>query len=251
MRTLPWLVLACLASPSPAQDPPRPVQVTELTCSPREVQPGIEVTFSATLKNTTARLLLVNARLSVLGQVEILLPEAEQILFLEPGGSRAVRWRAKVVQPGFRYYVAPHVVSEGRPMHGAPPAIPEAARAALAKSWAGAWTSPEGFVYGAVFRAQLLPSGAVEGRIDWTLVKAPEARKDYEGKAGTKGVEYVWGVYEPVARTLTLEGYRRDDPGVVLGLDRYRLTIAEDHGEISGATWSGGTWQAAFRLNPQ
>ncbi len=251
MRLLPWLFLTCLACPSPAQDPPKPIEVSGLASTPRDAQAGTEVTLSATLKNTTPRLLLANVRLAVLGQVEILVPEAEQILFLEAGVAREIRWKARVVQPGFRFYLEPHVISEGRPMHGAPPAIPEAARAALAKSWAGTWTSAPGFVYGAQFRAQLLPNGAVEGRLDWTLIQAPATRPEYEGKIGGKGVEYVWGVYEPVGRTLTLEGYRRDDPRVLLGLDRYRLSIAADYGEISGATWDHGTWQAAFRLNPQ
>jgi hypothetical protein len=163
----------------------------------------------------------------------------EQIVFVEPGASRHVSWRAKVVSEGaLRFFVDPHVVSEGRPMSGGLPRIPEPAALALGKPWTGTWTSPAGFVYDAEFQVRLDPSGAVEGSLRWILRKAPEGRTDYEGKIGAKGIEYVWGTSDPSGRN-------------ILGLDRYRLTLSESFDEIKGATWNHGTWKAAFRLTPK
>jgi hypothetical protein len=83
------------------------------------------------------------------------------------------------------------------------------------------------------------------------LKKAAADRPDYAGKEGRTGVEYIWGSYAPQSRSLNLEGYRRDDPQGILGLDKYRLTLSENLGEIQGITWDHGTWKAVFRLSPR
>lgn len=231
------------------EPPPPPLAVTSFTYAPKPAATGDEITVTATLKNTTARLLLANVRLHLPKQVELILPDREQIVFLEPGVSKELRWKAKVVGEGpWRLNVEPSVVSEGRPMNGPQPRISEPMAMALAKTWTGTWTSPAGYVYDATFRARVDASGAVEGRLEWTLRKAPESRTDYADKIGATGTEFVWGTFDSTSRNLDMEGYRRDDPRTVLGLDRYRLTLSEDLTEIKGATWNHGTWKAAFRL---
>jgi hypothetical protein len=134
-------------------------------------------------------------------------------------------------------------------MSGPSPDIPTAEKAALVQKWSGTWESARGPVYDAELFATFNPSGAVEGRILWTLRKAPANRPDYVGKEGKKGVEYIWGTYAPQSRSLNLEGYRRDDPQGILGLDRYRLTLSADLGELNGVTYDHGTWKGAFRLS--
>jgi hypothetical protein len=134
-------------------------------------------------------------------------------------------------------------------MSGPGPDIPAAEKAALFQKWTGTWETPRGFVYGAELVATFNPSGAVEGRIHWTLTKVPATRPDYAGEEGQTGIEYIWGTYSPQSRSPNLEGYRRDDPRGILGLDRYRLTLSENLGEIRGITYDHGTWKAVFRLS--
>jgi hypothetical protein len=246
------LATAAGARAQEPKPPSEPLAIAAFTFTPNPAPAGTEITVSATLRNTTPRLLLASVRLVLPGEVSIVLPDAEQTLFFESGASRDVRWKAKVEKEGpWKMRLERTVISEGRPVNGQPVRVPEPVMMALGKVWAGTWTSPDGYVYDAEFRGLLDPSGAVEGRLDWTLRKAPEERTDYAGKIGAKGVEYVWGVYNPLARSLDMEGYRRDDPKLILGLDRYRLTLSEDFKEIKGATWNHGTWAAAFRMEPK
>jgi hypothetical protein len=238
--------------PAPPKPRPEPLGIAAFRFDPNPVPAGSEIAVTATLRNATPRLLLASVRLILPEEVSIVLPDAEQTLFFEPGGSRDVRWRAKVEKEGpWKMRLERTVISEGRPVNGPPARVPEPVAAALGKVWAGTWSSTDGYVYDAEFRGRLDASGAVEGRLDWTLRKAPESRTDYANKIGSKGVEYVWGVYDDLARSLDLEGYRRDDPKLILGLDRYRLTLSEDFKEIKGATWHHGTWAAAFRMEPK
>jgi len=250
------LLVVCGASglfSQPAvQEPGRPVEVVQFDFEPRDAKVGEEITIRGALRNNTQRLLLINARLVLPEQVALVLPEVEQIIFLEPNTRRNVIWRGKIVAAGkWVMNINTEVISEGRPLGGPPPVIPAEAKAALAQVWSGTWSSPAGFVYDANLEVQLHQTGAVEGRIEWTLKKAPADRKDYAGKEGQTGLEYVWGVYDPKTRNLDMEGYRRYDPKNILGLDRYRLNLAENLQEIRGATWNHGTWKAAFTLAPR
>lgn len=245
------LALFLLGIPAGAQDPARQLEVTKVDFRPRTTKLGDEITVTASLRNLTPRLLLVNARVILPEQVAVVVPEVEQILFLEGGTSKGVSWRAKVVKEGvWSIRVSGEVVSEGRPVNGAAPEVPAAVQDALARLWTGTWQSPSGFIYDADVRLQLNPNGSVEGRLNWLLKKAPPERKDYAGKTGARGTEFIWGTFDPQTRSLDMAGYRRDDPQTILGLDKYRLTLSEKGDEIKGATWNHGTWTAAFTLTP-
>ena len=53
----------------------------------------------------------------------------------------------------------------------------------------------------------------------------------------------------PVAaasRVLALEGYRKEDPLGVIGLDTYRLLLAENDLALAGMTANHGDWQGRF-----
>ncbi len=238
--------------PPQGKEEPPAIEVLSVKHTPQGARVGDEMTIIAEVRNSSPRLTLVNLRLHLTSELTLLAPDAEQTVFIEAKATREVKWRVRITAAGdWRASVEKDVICEGRPVQGPKPDLPAQARAALARTWRGTWESPAGFVYEAEVRLRLDDSGAVEGRIDWTLKKAPPDRKDYQGKAGQKGVEYVWGVYDPKARSLEMEGYRRDDPREILGLDRYRLTLSEDFGDIEGFTWNHGTWKAAFKLAPK
>jgi type II secretion system protein G len=245
------LAILLFGIPAQAQDPAKQIEVARVDIRPRGAKVGEEITVTATLRNLTTRLLLVNTRVVVPEQLAVLVPEVEQIVFLEGGGSRGVSWRAKVVKEGtWTVRAGAEVVSEGRPVAGPAPEVVAPVKEALARAWTGTWQSPSGFVYDAELRLQLNPNGSVEGRLNWLLQKAPAERTDYAGKTGARGTEFIWGTFDPQTRSLDMAGYRRDDPQVILGLDKYRLTLSEKGDEIKGATWNHGTWAAAFTLTP-
>ena len=225
------------------------VDVVALAFEPEDAQVGDEITVTVAIRNNRAHLVLVNVRLLTPPQVVPVIPDVEQVLFLEGNVNRDVKWRAKIVgEGGWRIRAGAEAIREGWPLTGSRPDLSAEANAALAKNWAGTWSSQGGFIYDAEMQATLQPSGAVAGRIHWTLKTAPDTRSDYADKVGKSGVEYVWGNYDPQYRHLYMEGYRRDDPHQILGLDKYRLTLSEDYDEIKGATWNHGTWEAAFSL---
>ena len=225
------------------------VVVESLTFEPRDAKVGDEITVTVGIHNTRESLVVVNVRLLPPEQVVPVIPEAEQILFVEGGAKHDVKWRAKVVGEGqWTLRADADGISEGRPLSGKRPDVPGEAIAALGKKWTGTWVASGGYVYDAEIHASLNPAGTVEGRIHWTLKQAPPERTDYAGKIGKTGVEYVWGTYDPQSRNLDMEGYRRDDPDQILGLDKYRLTLTENYKEMKGATWHHGTWNAAFNL---
>lgn len=95
-----------------------------------------------------------------------------------------------------------------------------------ASRWHGQWTSPTGFLYLAEVRLEIRADGAAEGAITWTLAHSP--RESELPKLGQKGVEYVRGRYDGASRVLALEGYRKEDPLDIIGLDTYRLLLAEN-----------------------
>ena len=225
------------------------VVVENLNFEPSDAQVGDEITVTVGIHNTRESLVVVNVRLLTPRQVIPVIPEVEQILFVEGGARQNVKWRAKVVGTGqWTMRASAEGISEGRPLSGKRPEVPGEAIAALGKPWTGTWVASGGYVYDAKIDSRLNPSGTVEGRIHWTLKNAPPERTDYAGKIGKQGIEYVWGTYDPQSRNLDMEGYRRDDPDQILGLDKYRLTLSDDYKEMKGATWHHGTWNAAFNL---
>src|SRR6185436_18729359 len=94
------LAAVLLSMPAGAQDPTKQLEVSKVDFRPRGAKVGEEITVFATLRNLTPRLLLVNTRIVLPEQVAVVVPEAEQIVFIEGGESKRVSWRAKVVKEG-------------------------------------------------------------------------------------------------------------------------------------------------------
>jgi hypothetical protein len=127
------------------------------------------------------------------------------------------------------------------------PLAADAAATALQRVWRGRWRGGEA-EYDATVQLTLRADGAVDGRIQWVLVRAPSARSDLEAKIGAQGVEHVRGTFDAMSRMLALEGYRKEDPRSVIGLDHYRLILSEDLSTLKGSTRSHGTWAASLEL---
>jgi hypothetical protein len=130
---------------------------------------------------------------------------------------------------------------------------PDAARdrEILNGRWQGTWLSvsdkSSGFVYLADLQLTIAADSSASGQITWTLKKSPHPEE--QGKLGLTGVEHVRGHFDPRARLLDIEGVRLDDPQRILGLDRYRLVLAENDRVLGGITASQGTWQGLISLS--
>ena len=69
------------------------------------------------------------------------------------------------------------------------------------------------------------------------------------GRAGRSGTEFVHGRYLPIGRVLQLEGYKMDDPnGIVAGVSKYRLVVADDLSVIGGITSDTFAWAGQLFL---
>ena len=110
--------------------------------------------------------------------------------------------------------------------------------------WQGQWTSPTGFLYLAEVALEIRPDGTAEAAITWTLAASP--RESELQKLGMKGIEYVRGRFDRASGVLALEGYRKEDPGQVIGLDTYRLVLAENSRALGGITSNHGDWLGRF-----
>lgn len=125
----------------------------------------------------------------------------------------------------------------------------ETDRAAIQARWAGYWDAFDapGYLYEARMNLQLGEDNTIEGSIAWTLRSAPPGKD--QGKIGIQGIEHVRGQYDPHSRLLSFEGYAKDDPNNVIGLDRYRILLSEDGMALGGITWDNGHWQGHFYLH--
>lgn len=120
------------------------------------------------------------------------------------------------------------------------------AKNALKDRWIGHWTAPAGYIYLADMRLEVDGENKISGAIKWTLIKSP--RESELGKQGLTGVEYVKGTFDVQCGVLTFSGYNKEDANGILGLDRYRLILAENLKSLGGITYNHGNWQGSFIL---
>lgn len=117
--------------------------------------------------------------------------------------------------------------------------------ASVTGEWTCLWVDPgRGFVYECVMTLVQTPSSTVEGRIVWTLVESP--RPQEQGKLGLTAVEFVRGRFDAATRKLTMEGYDKDDPNTIIGLDGYPLALSASGRWLSGSTHTGGAGTGRF-----
>lgn len=121
----------------------------------------------------------------------------------------------------------------------------------IAGEWDGIWTSPSGFVYKAQITLNtgsgcktcaVVGDGSIQGEIVWTLQRiGKNAPAQYTGSEGLTATEYVKGEMRGDG-FFVIEGYRKDDPHNIIGLDRYRLALGENGKVIGGITRNNGPW---------
>jgi hypothetical protein len=132
----------------------------------------------------------------------------------------------------------------------------------VAGEWRGVWTSPSGYVYSADITLNTGPScttcaasgdGSIQGQIVWTLRKpGTNASAGLAASVGLTATEFVKGEMKGEG-FFVLAGYQKDDPHNIIGLDRYRLAVAENGLVIGGITRDNGPWTGqlfATRVQP-
>jgi hypothetical protein len=132
----------------------------------------------------------------------------------------------------------------------------------VAGQWRGVWTDPSGFVYSAEITLSTGPGcktcaatgdGSIQGQIVWTLRKAgTNAPAGYAQSVGLTGTEFVRGEMKGDG-FFVLAGYQKDDPHNIIGLDQYRLALADNGNVIGGITRDNGPWTGqliAMRAQP-
>jgi hypothetical protein len=114
--------------------------------------------------------------------------------------------------------------------------------------WVGDWSSPSGAYLTIVMDLNDDGTGSVAGKIEWTLRRT--TRPEKINKIGLSATEFVNGHFDPVSRTLNLNGYRKNDPNnVLVMLDSYRLALSGDTHRLNGTARNGGKWNASVNVS--
>lgn len=108
--------------------------------------------------------------------------------------------------------------------------------------WAGTWTDPRGSVYFAELQVEPAARDSVQARFRWTLLRSVQS----VAKIGHSATEFAHGRYDPASQLLLLQGYRKDDPDSVIGIDSYRLLVANRGDALLGVTDDWGTGEGRF-----
>lgn len=117
----------------------------------------------------------------------------------------------------------------------------------LSGTWRGQWISATGYLYTTTLTLSVAPNGNAEGRFAWVLRRSPRAEE--QAKLDMGATEFVSGRADLAARTVSLNGTRKDDPNTVIGLDRYRLIVSDDLRTLGGITGNHGNWQGQILLS--
>jgi hypothetical protein len=127
--------------------------------------------------------------------------------------------------------------------------------------WRGVWTNPAGYVFSTEVvliaapgckTCAVIGSGTIRGWVVWTLRKVgSNAPPEMAAKVGSTAKESVSG--EMVGEGFfVLKGVGKDDPNNIIGLDQYRLALADNGDVIGGITRNNGPWTGqiiAMRAN--
>lgn len=112
-------------------------------------------------------------------------------------------------------------------------------------NWTGEIIYPSGSAFSAKASFADSGNGQVSGQILWTLLRTTNPEK--MGLTGSNGTEFVRGTFDPSTRTLSVDGYDKNDPtGKLIILDKYRLTMSADGHRLSGFSYGG---KSRGRLN--
>ena len=115
----------------------------------------------------------------------------------------------------------------------------------LLGDWLGEWTNPDGHKFSCVLHIAETDSGQLQAEFVWRIDKSPRSWE--QSKLGLTGKEFAKGSYEKETRKVLLNGYRKEDPNYIIGIDKYKLQLNKAGTFLEGKTWNHGTWEGKFK----
>jgi hypothetical protein len=110
----------------------------------------------------------------------------------------------------------------------------------------GEWTMIDRHdLFTGIFKISMNAAGKVKAEIVWTYLAIDSTSKDYmdmyQNKKGKSGIEYAEGNFSSATNDLYFEGIKKDDPFIILGVEKYHLKLAANKQAIYGSTETEGT----------
>lgn len=111
--------------------------------------------------------------------------------------------------------------------------------------WNCTWTKNEW-----KFKCQMeliVNNNEVSGNMKWQALKWPKNADDYYNKKADKtAIEYVRGNYNESTKELKLQGYEKDDPYEIIGLDTYKLILKNKKTLQGSSKTNENNWKGVF-----
>ena len=110
----------------------------------------------------------------------------------------------------------------------------------------GEWTTKNKYdLFTGIFKIEIKKDGTANAELLWIYQATDSSNQEmvnlYNGKKGKSGIEYATGNFAANTNDLYFEGKEKDDPHVILGVDKYHLKLAANKQAIYGYTETGGT----------
>ena len=91
-----------------------------------------------------------------------------------------------------------------------------------------------------IFKIAVKKDGTANAEIVWTYLATDSTRQEmvdlYKGKKGRSGTEYLEGRFDAATGDFYFEGKEKDDPDMILGLDKYHAKLSANKQVIYGTT---------------
>lgn len=115
----------------------------------------------------------------------------------------------------------------------------------------GEWTRVNKHeLFTGIFKIDITNDGKAQAELVWTILAADSTSRYYidyyNGKKGKSGIEYAEGFFSAVTNDLYLAGKEKDDPYLILGLDKYHLKLSSNKQVLYGTTETEGTNEGLF-----
>jgi len=110
----------------------------------------------------------------------------------------------------------------------------------------GEWTRKnKQDLFTGIFKIGIKKDGHATGQFVWTVWAVDSTNSSlldmYIEKKGMSGIEYVEGTFNAETNDFYFEGKSKDDPNLILGLDKYHIKLTANKQTIYGTTETEGT----------
>ena len=117
---------------------------------------------------------------------------------------------------------------------------------AQASYFKGEWTTVNKHsLFTGIFKIAVKKDGTAKAEVVWTYLAIDSSSQElvemYKGKKGKSGIEYLDGRFNAATNDFYFEGKKKDDPNIVLGLDKYHIKLAANKQAVYGTTETEGT----------